>query len=65
MGIYEYQCPVGHVTELMAKLENRPATIKCDKGEPLTCGRDATPILSATPTSFRQNDRKAFKRQGH
>lgn len=60
MGIYEYLCPFDHVTELMVKLEDKPATIKCE-----TCDNNATPILSATPTSFRQNDRKAFKRQGH
>lgn len=61
MGIYEYQCPEGHVTELMVKLSEKPDTIRCDQCDCAT----ATPILSATPTSFRQNDRKAFKRQGH
>lgn len=60
MGIYEYECPEGHVTELMVKLEDKPANTKCE-----TCGSYAAPILSATPTTFRANDRKAFKRQGH
>jgi hypothetical protein len=41
---------------------DKPATIPC---ETPNCGKEAKHVLSATPTSFRQNDRKAFKRQGH
>jgi hypothetical protein len=62
MAIFEFECPLGHITELMVKLEEKPATVACGGKD---CAHVATPILSATPTSFRQNDRKAFKRQGH
>lgn len=61
MGIYEYQCPEGHLTELFVPLSARPQQIQC----PCNCNEFAQLILSATPTSFRANDRKAFKRQGH
>jgi predicted nucleic acid-binding Zn ribbon protein len=60
--LYEYQCPVGHVSELMVKLSEKPAETTCTHEG---CHSVAKPIMSATPTSFRQNDRKAFKRQGH
>ena len=60
MGIYEYQCPNGHVTEKMVPMSDRQTPVTCDH-----CAEMANPIMSATPTSFRQNDRKAFKRQGH
>jgi hypothetical protein len=62
MGIFEYQCPHGHVTELFVPLKDRPDTVDCNDH---TCGYKAQLVLSATPTTFRANDRKAFKRQGH
>jgi len=61
MGIYEYQCGAGHITELMVALKDRPDTVMCDHCK----AADAKLIMSATPTTFRANDRKAFKRQGH
>jgi hypothetical protein len=61
MGIYEYQCEAGHISELMVKLENKPAHTPCTHEG---CLDVATPIMSATPTTFRQMDRKAFKRSG-
>jgi hypothetical protein len=70
MGIYEFECPNGHVTEGHYTLADRPTSIKCehtveDNSGGHQCWLDAKFVLSATPTSFRQNDRKAFKRQGH
>jgi hypothetical protein len=66
MGCFEFECERGHVTELFVSLAERPAFIKCEhavEGQP--CQLPANLVLSATPTTFRQNDRKAFKRQGH
>lgn len=60
MGIYEYQCGAGHVTEIMVKLKDKPATVMCDHCK----AADAKPIVSAVPTTFRAMDRKAFKRTG-
>lgn len=67
MGIYEYECPVGHVTERMVSLAERPDSIMCEQDVPngLKCGETAKFVLSATPTTFRAMDRKCFKRQGH
>ena len=65
MGIYEYQCPRGHVTERFVKLEERSQQIECEGGtEDVPCLEHADLIVSATPTTFRANDRKAFKRTG-
>lgn len=70
MAIYEFECPKGHVTEAHYSLADRPASIVCehpesaDEGAPI-CGQTAQFVLSATPTTFRAQDRKAFKRQGH
>jgi putative FmdB family regulatory protein len=59
MGIYEYQCSCGRVTEKMVPLAERPHSIPCP------CGKEqAHYVVSATPTTFRANDRKAFKRGG-
>jgi putative FmdB family regulatory protein len=60
MGCYEYQCEDNHVTEHRVALSERPDAITCEK-----CGKPAEFVLSATSTTFRQNDRKAFKRKGH
>lgn len=72
MSIYEFECPNGHVTEGHYALADRPASIKCEHavvdtigGVDGVCGHQAAYVMSATPTSFRANDRKAFKRKGH
>lgn len=67
MAVYEFECENGHVTEAHFSIADRPQSIKCEhEGEPgLTCGLDAKFVLSATQTTFRAMDRKAFKRQGH
>jgi hypothetical protein len=59
MGIYEYECLLGHVTELFVPLKDRPASTPCDE-----CKEPAHFVTSAVPTTFRQMDRKAFKRTG-
>jgi hypothetical protein len=70
MSIYEFECAAGHVTEGHYALADRPASIKCEhevlvNGDVFPCSLDAKHVLSATPTTFRAQDRKAFKRQGH
>jgi putative FmdB family regulatory protein len=60
MGIYEFECPCGKITEKLVPLSERPAQIPCP------CGTfEASYVISATPTTFRANDRKAFKKRGH
>jgi putative FmdB family regulatory protein len=44
MPLYEYQCKAGHRTELRLLFEDKPAHTRCQ-----TCGKQARPILSATP----------------
>lgn len=44
MPLYEYQCRAGHVTESRQLLAEKAAHVKC-----WICGRQAKPILSATP----------------
>lgn len=61
MGIYEYQCPAGHITERFASLSERPESLQCEHEG---CGQDATRIVSAVRTTFHMNDRKAIKRKG-
>jgi hypothetical protein len=61
MATYEYECPYGHITERRVKLEDREQTTACDHPG---CPYEAEFVLSATPTTFRAQDRKAFKRQG-
>ena len=56
MGIYEYQCPNGHVTEKMQSMSDRQRPVTCDH-----CAEMAQFIVSATPTTFHANDRKAIK----
>lgn len=58
MPIYEYECARGHVTEKMASLAERTETYPCAYAR---CELVAIRVLSATSTSFRLNDRKAFK----
>ena len=61
MAIFEFECPKGHVSDLMVGVLPRPATIKCThKG----CGQEAKFVLSATKTTFHAMDRKAIKRGG-
>lgn len=59
MGIYEYQCGRGHVSDLMVRHEQRPHEIDCTHPG---CKEKAKFVVSATPTTFRANDRRAFKR---
>lgn len=59
MGIFEYECPDGHITEHFVSLANRPDTIDCTQ-----CHKWAKLIVSAVQTTFRAMDRKAFKRSG-
>jgi hypothetical protein len=59
MGIYEYECSDGHVSELFVKLAERPDTIRCAQ---CGCGT-AYLIVSGPQTTFHANDRKAIK--GH
>ena len=64
MGIFEYECPKGHVTEHFVSLAERPDNIPCAH-----CGSNdaeitwAKRITSAVKTTFRQMDRSAFKRR--
>lgn len=55
MPIFEYQCPNGHLQE---KLVSRDHVVRvpCNK-----CAATAKRILSATKTTFKENDRKAIK----
>lgn len=59
MGIYEFLCPNQHITEKMVPMNERDRPVTCDH-----CKEMATHVLSATPTTFRAQDRKAFKRTG-
>lgn len=58
MGIFEYACPRGHVTERHVNHYDRPTSIPCTTPN---CTETAAHVLSATPTTLRVNDRKAFK----
>lgn len=58
MGIYEFECPKGHVSDLLIRLESRPQEIYCTYPG---CKEKAKFVVSATPTTFRANDRRAFK----
>ena len=58
MGVFEYECPLGHVTDHYVSLAERPATIQC-KTE--GCKEIAKFIVSAAKTTFHANDRKAIK----
>jgi predicted nucleic acid-binding Zn ribbon protein len=60
MGVFQYECPQGHVTEKFVPLAKREDVVKCDH-----CASDARYVVSAVATTFRAHDRKAFKRQGH
>jgi hypothetical protein len=59
MAIFEYLCANGHTTELFVPLAERDPVTFCTQ-----CGELARFVLSATPTTFRAMDRKAFKRTG-
>jgi hypothetical protein len=61
MGVYEYQCRHNHVTEKFVSLSERPLSVPCEHEG---CKETATFVVSATPTTFRAADRKAFKRGG-
>ncbi len=55
MGLFEFVCPNGHVTEDLYSLKTRPDAIKC------ACGEEAKLTISAVKTNFHANDRKAIK----
>jgi len=58
MGVFEFQCPKGHITDHFVSLAERPALIRCEtKG----CEEIAKFIVSAAKTTFHANDRKAIK----
>jgi hypothetical protein len=61
MGLFDFQCPEGHVTEWRGKYEDRPDVIPC---ETPGCKEHAEFVLSPVPTTFRAMDRRAFKRGG-
>ena len=56
--IFEYECPNKHVSDRMVKLEDRPQEVDCDYPG---CKEKAKFVVSATPTTFRAHDRRAFK----
>lgn len=61
MGLFEYSCSqCDHTTEKLFSLAERPGIIDCER-----CGAPALRVISAVPTTFRAQDRKAFKKQGH
>lgn len=57
MPMYEYQCPNGHITEKMQPIADANRPVTCEH-----CPTIAERVLSPTPTSFRHNDRRAFKK---
>lgn len=60
MGIFEYECESGHVTDHFVSLSERPKTIRCGtKG----CELAAHYVVSAARTTFHANDRRAIKGQ--
>ena len=60
MGIYEYECPKGHISERFVSFEEKPDEVLCDH---IDCDFMAQPITSAVKTTFRHMDRTAFKRR--
>lgn len=61
MGVFEYACShCNHVTEKFVPLSERKPVVDCD-----SCGAPAQLQVSAVATTFRAQDRKAFKKQGH
>lgn len=61
MGLFEFQCADGHVSEWRGPYKERPDVMPCQTPG---CKEDAYSILSPVPTTFRANDRRAFKRHG-
>lgn len=61
MSVFEYECPCGHVSNVMCKIADRPDQILCHD---VDCDHVAKFVLSATKTTFHANDRKAIKREG-
>lgn len=60
MGVYEFECSNGHVTDHFVPLAERPATIPCGANG---CEETARFVISAAKTTFHANDRKAIKGQ--
>lgn len=61
MAAFDFQCPAGHTTEWRGDYKARPDVIPC---ETPGCKEHAEYTISPVPTTFRANDRKAFKRSG-
>ena len=61
MAVYDFECPLGHVTEWRGSYKERPDVMPCQTPG---CKEDALHVMSPVPTTFRANDRKAFKRSG-
>lgn len=65
MPIFQYECPYGHVVEQL--VGQREVDLPKVRSMPCyTCSAEgvdsrAKKILSATPTTFRMHDTKAFK----
>lgn len=62
MGVFEYECSRGHVTDHFVPLAERPQEIPCGHEG---CTESARYVVSAAKTTFHANDRKAIKRRGH
>jgi hypothetical protein len=60
MGVFEFECPDGHITNLLVSYSERPAEIACGTEG---CGKPAKFIVSSPKTTFHANDRKAIKGQ--
>lgn len=58
MGVFEFECPRGHVTDHFVSLAERPVQIRCGAAG---CDEFARFIVSAAKTTFHANDRKAIK----
>lgn len=60
MGLFEYTCGVGHITERLVSLKDRPEIIPCEHEG---CALASRLTVSAARTTFHANDRKSIK--GH
>lgn len=60
MGIFEYECPAGHVSDHFVSLLERPDMIPCKADG---CSNTAHFIISPARTTFHANDRRAIKGQ--
>lgn len=56
MPFYEFECPDGHVTEVLVPMGSK--TVVCEQ-----CSKDAGRIMSATKTDFHFNDLKRGRKK--